>query len=74
MKRYQIAIVISALKQLENFPSFYGEKIIAAIDHLSANPRPHGCEKLINRKNEYRIRIGVYRVIYSVLMTGFLLK
>ena len=66
MMRYEIKIVKSVLKQLEPIPVSYREKIMSAIDELSFNPRPHGCEKLTNRKNEYRIRIGVYRIIYSV--------
>ncbi|MEO5572690.1 MAG: type II toxin-antitoxin system RelE/ParE family toxin [Bacteroidia bacterium] len=66
MKLYEIIIVKSAVKQLQSIPTHYREKIIQKVDALSSNPRPHGVEKLTNRDNEYRIRIGVYRVIYSI--------
>jgi mRNA interferase RelE/StbE len=33
---------------------------------LAENPRPFGCVKLVNSENTYRIRVGVYRVIYTI--------
>ena len=33
---------------------------------LEENPRPHGCVKFEGSKNEYRIRIGDYRILYQV--------
>ncbi|MCF0054038.1 type II toxin-antitoxin system RelE/ParE family toxin [Dyadobacter sp. LJ53] len=36
------------------------------IDALMNNPRPQGVRKLENFTNSYRIRIGNYRVIYSI--------
>ena len=41
-------------------------RLQGAIDELSENPRPEGVKKLKGRDNEYRIRIGDYRVIYTV--------
>ena len=37
-----------------------------AIDALEANPRPFGYDKLAGRENEYRIRVGDYRIIYAI--------
>jgi mRNA interferase RelE/StbE len=33
---------------------------------LAVNPRPKGCRKLKGFKNQYRIRVGIYRAIYSI--------
>ena len=33
---------------------------------LAVDPRPHDCKKLKNTDNEYRIRVGVYRIIYTI--------
>jgi mRNA interferase RelE/StbE len=33
---------------------------------LSQNPRPHKCIKLQGKGNLWRIKIGVFRVIYAV--------
>ncbi len=63
---YQIVIVKSAAKQLNTIPHLYKERIIKKIDSLSLNPRPFGAEKLANRENEYRVRVGVYRIVYSI--------
>jgi mRNA interferase RelE/StbE len=41
-------------------------KIIAAINHLAENPRPHGSKKLTGSTNEYRIRVGDYRILYTI--------
>jgi len=39
--------------------------IAAAIDSLADNPRPHGSEKLTDKKG-LRIRVGNYRIVYDV--------
>jgi len=39
---------------------------IAAIRALGNNPRPAGCRKLAGSKNDWRIRVGDYRVIYEI--------
>jgi len=42
-------------------------KIINSIDNLSENPRPEGSKKLRGSDEDlWRIRIGNYRVIYSI--------
>ena len=33
---------------------------------LADDPRPQGCIKLTGSKNIYRIREGVYRIVYEV--------
>ncbi|WP_439584395.1 type II toxin-antitoxin system RelE family toxin [Dyadobacter bucti] len=41
-------------------------KILLAIKSLAQNPGPFGFKKLVGIKNSYRIRIGNYRVIYTI--------
>jgi len=36
------------------------------LEGLATGPRPHGCKKLKGGANEWRIRIGDYRVIYEI--------
>jgi mRNA interferase RelE/StbE len=40
-------------------------RLLKRIEALCDEPRPSGCEKLAG-KELYRIRQGVYRVVYSV--------
>ena len=63
---YRIVIVKSAAKQLSALSDLLKEKIISKIDSLAVNPRPYGIEKLSNRQNEYRVRVGDYRIVYSI--------
>lgn len=41
-------------------------RIFAKIEALAQNPRPKGCKKLRSRKNLWRVRIGDYRVVYTI--------
>ena len=66
MASYEIFIKPSALKELESVDNRKLRRGIAErIRALGENPRPNGCVKLAGG-NGYRIRCGVYRVIYSI--------
>jgi mRNA interferase RelE/StbE len=63
--KYNILIKPSAVKEIANIPKKDRLRIIQKIQGLTTNPRPKGCEKLTG-ENRYRIRQGVYRIVYSV--------
>jgi mRNA interferase RelE/StbE len=42
------------------------QRIVARILALGDDPRPVGYEKLAGQADRYRIRIGRYRVVYSI--------
>jgi mRNA interferase RelE/StbE len=64
---YSIKIKRKAEKELSKLPVDLIERIVTKIDSLSRNPRPEGVKKLKGGSFDYyRIRIGSYRVIYSV--------
>jgi mRNA interferase RelE/StbE len=65
MEKYKIEIKKSAVKELNSLPIKDIKKIITRIQSLAVNPKPSGCIKLTNRE-DYRIRSGNYRIIYSV--------
>jgi len=62
---YNLLIKRSAAKELEAIPKKHREKLVGKIQALADNPRPPGCEKLAG-DDKYRIRHGVYRVLYEV--------
>jgi mRNA interferase RelE/StbE len=66
MDSYSIVFARSARKELESLPDRFIEKILPKIENLSIAPRPSGCRKLSGEKNLWRIRVGDYRVVYSV--------
>jgi mRNA interferase RelE/StbE len=64
---YTIRFKKSAEKELERLPAQIIKRIGKAIDALKENPRPSGSKKLEGQQESlWRIRIGDYRVIYSV--------
>ncbi|MFC2150707.1 type II toxin-antitoxin system RelE/ParE family toxin [Calditrichota bacterium] len=66
VKSYKIKLTRSALKTLHKFPNKSNRRISAKIDDLAMNPRPPGCRKLTDLDNTWRVRVGDYRVIYSI--------
>ena len=63
---YTVIIKRSAQKQIKKLQAPYFNKIRTAILNLANVPRPSGCAKLTGSLNFYRIRIGVYRIVYEV--------
>ena len=66
MASYRIEWKSSAVKELRNIPQASVVRILAAVESLKENPFPHGSKKLTGGRSSYRIREGVYRIIYSV--------
>ena len=65
MAEYKITIKKSAVKELEDILRKDLRKIIKRIRSLAGDPRPHGSQKLSGQQ-QYRIRQGNYRIVYSV--------
>jgi mRNA interferase RelE/StbE len=63
---YSVVIGKKAEKMLDKLPDEYYQLITEHLLALENNPRPFGCRKLAGFENLYRIRVGVYRIIYSI--------
>ncbi|NJL23114.1 MAG: type II toxin-antitoxin system RelE/ParE family toxin, partial [Leptolyngbyaceae cyanobacterium SM1_3_5] len=59
---YQVLIPRPTQKRLDNLPKEVRDRMIEKILLLAENPRPSGTKKLKGYDNEYRIRVGDYRV------------
>ncbi len=53
-------------KQLDALPDDVYDRIAEKIEQLAEDPRPDGVVKMKGSDNEYRIRIGDYRVRYEI--------
>ncbi len=53
-------------KQLEALPNDVFDRVAVKIQQLGEDPRPDGVVKMKGTDNEYRIRIGDYRVRYEI--------
>ena len=65
MAKYKITVKRSAAKELEGIPKKDLRKVVKRIQSLAQKPRPHQAQKL-SRQQQYRIRQGDYRIIYSI--------
>ncbi len=63
---YTIVFAKSAAKEVYALPSKAVLKVVEAIETLAVDPRPNGVKKLVGSKNLWRIRVGDYRVVYSI--------
>ncbi len=63
---YRVELARSAARELGRVPSPYHDAIIGALRGLEMHPRPKGCKKLVGGNGLWRIRIGPYRVVYSI--------
>jgi mRNA interferase RelE/StbE len=66
MADYKITFARSARKELQILPANLVARIVPRIDALAKSPRPAGCRKLAGEENLWRIRIGDYRIVYSI--------
>ena len=56
----------SARKELKRIDRGEIPRILAAIESLAEDPHPAGCRKLVGSTATYRIRIGDFRVVYTI--------
>lgn len=66
MTRYDIEISETAEKQLKKLQRGDQRRVARAIVALADEPHPRGSRKLSGYNDVFRIRVGRYRVIYSV--------
>lgn len=65
-ERYQIVISNQARRALKKIPLRIRQQIDSKILALSGNPRPLRVKALQGEKGLLRLRVGEYRVIYTV--------
>ena len=63
---YRVLLERAAEKDLSRLASEIHHRVIAVLHALAAHPRPPGCRKLAGSKNDWRIRVGDYRVVYEI--------
>lgn len=63
---YRVLLERAAEKDLGRLSAGIHDRMIAAVQRLAKTPRPPGCRKLAGADNDWRIRVGDYRVIYEI--------
>jgi len=65
-KPYQVVIKRDPEKVMRRLPRDLLKRIRAAIRALADNPRPHGCTKLEKYETLWRVKVGRWRITYSI--------
>jgi mRNA interferase RelE/StbE len=63
---YAVELKPSARKELESLPDTVLARVVRKMEALGSDPRPGGCKKLRGYRDQWRIRIGDWRVVYIV--------
>lgn len=63
---YAVLISSAAQRSIAAIPKPVRVRIDRAILGLAQDPRPHGCVKLTGTSNGWRIRVGDWRILYTI--------
>ena len=66
MADYRLTFAHSAIKELGRLDPPIARRVMTSVEKLSRDPRPSGCVKLQGSESRWRIRIGDWRVVYTV--------
>lgn len=66
MDSYAVELKPSARKELESLPDNVLTRVFSKLEALTFDARPAGCKKLKGYKDQWRIRVGDWRVVNIV--------
>jgi mRNA interferase RelE/StbE len=64
--RYQVILVDRVAKALDALHPEARQRIRAKLEALAGNPRPPGVVRLVGEAAHYRVRVGDYRIVYTI--------
>jgi mRNA interferase RelE/StbE len=64
--KYRLALTSSAEKELKKLSAQLVARTVPRLESLASEPRPFSSKKLKGGDNEWRIRVGDYRVVYTI--------
>jgi mRNA interferase RelE/StbE len=67
MSRYRVEVLPGADKQLAKVKDrVLKARLLRAIYDLGDDPRPAGCLKLVGEVDQWRVRVGDWRIVYRI--------
>lgn len=66
MDGYEVVLRPAAQRDLRKISEPSYGRIIAELNSLKEQPRPPGVRKLVGQDNEWRVRVGDYRILYEI--------
>jgi mRNA interferase RelE/StbE len=64
--KYSVEVKPPARKELEALSDELLARVVRKLEALGAAPRPAGCRKLKGYEDQWRIRVGDWRVVYII--------
>lgn len=74
MAFYKIEWKQSARRELKKLPKKVITKIVESVEKLATEPLPVDSRKLSGSNFTYRIRVGDYRIVYSVYSSALVIE
>lgn len=71
---YTVVVNRSAQKEIRLPDATVRLRVVRELRALSTDPRPHGCRKLVGARDRWRVRVGDYRIIYTIDDAGRLVE
>jgi mRNA interferase RelE/StbE len=62
---YTVEVKPAARGELEALPDHVLSRVVRKLESLGHTPRPAGCKKLKDYKDQWRVRVGDWRVLYT---------
>jgi len=66
VNNYTVEVKPPARKELEALPDRVLARVVRKLESLGETPRPAGCKKLKGYKDQWRIRVGDWRIVYLI--------
>jgi mRNA interferase RelE/StbE len=63
---WKVELTPAAVRQLRKLDGMVRRRVVTAIDRLAITPRPAGVKALTDHPGLLRLRVGDYRVVYTV--------
>lgn len=74
MATYSVRWKASAIKELRRLDRQLVRRVVDAVEALASDPFPAGTRKMQDGEYAYRIRVGPYRVVYTVLTEALVVE
>ncbi len=74
MASYKVEWKRSAQKELRKLAKPVSARVLGAVEDLAENPLPAGVRKLVGTERTYRLRVGDYRIVYSLYETELVVE
>ncbi len=63
---YEVWLERRAERDLRRLPEDVYKRVVKALKALKKNPRPSGVRKIVGSRNDWRVRVGDWRIVYEV--------